>query len=474
MLTPIWQAALMAFSLAVAAYFVLFNGSQILMGLVSGLFIGNYVRTRTRRDVALTARVAAAPFVSVIVPAHNEALTIVESVRALLALDYEPREIVVVNDGSSDDTLVVLQGAFHLLAAPVAFAQPLPSETVRGIYRSMDEPALVVIDKANGGKADAINAGINAAAGALVLTIDADTIIDPAALRRAVLPFLEDPATVGVGGYIAIANGCRMQSGRITAVMLPRSWLARFQVVEYMRTFLLFRVACGSLNALTLISGAFGLFRRDAMIAVGGFDRTAIGEDMDVTVRLHAYYRARRQPYRIVFDPSPLCSTQVPEDWASLRSQRLRWRRGLLQVLWRRRRMIGNPRCGLVGIGALPYVIFFEGVGPLFEIAGYAITAAAAITGLLDWTTFGLLIAVSVLFGVAATLVAVFLNDVVTRRYMGGSDLVLLVVAAILENCGYRQLNSWWSSVGTVRTMTGRGEWGLMKRRVFEGQKTPV
>src|SRR6185436_4627294 len=234
MLTPIWQAALMAFSLAVAAYFVLFNGSQILMGLVSGLFIGNYVRTRTRRDVALTARVAAAPFVSVIVPAHNEALTIVESVRALLALDYEPREIVVVNDGSSDDTLVVLQGAFHLLAAPVAFAQPLPSETVRGIYRSMDEPALVVIDKANGGKADAINAGINAAAGALVLTIDADTIIDPAALRRAVLPFLEDPATVGVGGYIAIANGCRMQSGRITAVMLPRSWLARFQVVEYM------------------------------------------------------------------------------------------------------------------------------------------------------------------------------------------------------------------------------------------------
>lgn len=470
MATPTW---LVAFSIAVTMYFVLWNGSQILTGLVSGVSLRNYVRTRTRRDIALTARMASPPMVSVIVPAHNESLTIVESVRALLALDYQPREIVVVNDGSRDNTLLVMQETFRLLAAPVAYVQPLPSEKVRGIYRSMAEPALVVIDKENGGKSDAINAGINAASGRLVLTIDADTVIDPAALRRAVMPFLEDPATVAVGGNIAVANGCLTTAGRITDVLLPRSWLARFQIVEYMRSFLLFRIACGSVNALTIISGAFGLFRRDAMIAVGGYDRSAIGEDMDLTIRLQKHYRARRQKFRIVFDPFPLCSTQVPEDWASLRAQRLRWRRGLLQVLWRHRGMIGNPRFGVMGIGALPYVTAFDGVGPIFEISGYIITLTAALLGFLNWAHFGVLIVVSLLFGMAATLVGVFLSDLATRRYMTGSDLVVLVIAAILENCGYRQLNSWWSCVGTVHTLTGRKEWGFMKRRVFEGQ-TPV
>ena len=370
MLTPTWQTALMALSILFTSYFVLWNGSQILFGLVSGLSIRNDVRRRTRRNTALAVRVASPPLVSVVVPAHNEALTIVENVRALLALDYEPREVVVVNDGSSDDTLAVLQDTFRLLAAPVAFAEPLTSEKVRGTYRSAGEPALVVIDKENGGKADALNAGINAAAGVLVLTIDADTVVDAAGLRRAMLPFLEDPTTVAVGGHITVANGCLMNAGRITDVRLPRSWLARFQIVEYMRSFLLFRIACASVNALTIISGAFGLFRRDALVAVGGYDRTAIGEDLDLTVRLNHYYRARRQPFRIAFDPFPGCSTQVPEDWASLRAQRLRWRHGLLQVLWRHRRMVGNPRFGLLGVGALPYVTIFEVLGPLFEIFG--------------------------------------------------------------------------------------------------------
>jgi len=472
MLTFGWHGAFVAFSVVMVAYFVLWNGSQILLGLVSGEVVWRNVRTRTRRNTALANRVASPPLVSIIVPAYNEALTIVESVRALLQLDYQPREIVVVNDGSSDDTLALLQDTFRLLAAPVAFARPLPSAPIRGLYRSSREPALVVIDKQNGGsKSDAINAGINAAAGVLVLTIDADTVIDPEALRRAVLPFLEDPKTIGVGGNIAVANGCRMKKGRIVEVNLPRSWLARFQIVEYMRSFLLFRAACASRNALAIVSGAFGLFRRDAMIAVNGYDRTAIGEDMDLTVRLQQHFRAKHQPFRIAFDPVPLCSTQVPEDWASLRSQRFRWRLGLMQVLWRHRRMIGNPRLGLFGVGALPYLTVFDGLGPILEISGYILTTVAAIIGVLDWPHYGLLVVVSLLFGVAASLVAVFLNDMVTGRYLGGRDLVLLITVAILENFGYRQLNSWWSCVGTIRSLTHKQEWGVLKRRVFEGEE---
>src|SRR6185369_16912449 len=191
--------------------------------------------------------------------------------------DYRAREIVVVNDGSSDDTLALLQQTFQLVSAPLAFEQPVKTALVRGVYRSTLEPDLVVIDKESGGcKSDAANAGINAASGRLVLVIDADTMLEPDALSRAALPFLENPATVAVGGYVGIANGCRIESGRVTEVGMPRIWLARFQIVEYMRSFLLFRLACASVNGVTLISGAFGLFRRDAVIAVGGYDPTSI------------------------------------------------------------------------------------------------------------------------------------------------------------------------------------------------------
>jgi cellulose synthase/poly-beta-1,6-N-acetylglucosamine synthase-like glycosyltransferase len=434
------------------------------MGCVAAVEMWRYQRRQTRRARALVDRVSL-PLISIVVPARNEELTIVESLRALLAMDYDAREIVIVNDGSSDRTLALLQDTFQLLAAPVAYAQPLPSAPPRAIYRSAIEPALVVVDKESGGcKADACNAGINAASGELVLVMDADTVMEPDALSRAVLPFLEDPRTIGVGAAVAMTNGCLIEDGRLTRVGLPGSWFALFQIVEYMRAFELFRMACAASNSLLILSGAFGLFRRDAVIAVGGFDRTAIGEDMDLTLRLQRHFRAAGEPFRIAFDPSPLCSTQAPEDWASLRSQRHRWRRGLLQVLWRHRRMIGNPRYGVVGLGALPYAILFEGLAPLLEFSSYLIATVALVNGAFDWSHYLTVLMVWTLFGTSVSMMAVLLNDVATRRYMRGRDLVLLVVVALVENCGYRQLNTWWGFVGTVQAATGKSGWGTMKR----------
>jgi cellulose synthase/poly-beta-1,6-N-acetylglucosamine synthase-like glycosyltransferase len=460
--------ALVAFSLLVTAYFVLWHVSQIAMSPLAMAMLWRHRRRATRRARRLPSGVAVPPLVSIIVPAYNEELTIVDSIRALLALDYEPREVVIVNDGSPDRTLAVLQETFQLVPAPLAFDHPLRAAPVRGVYRSVREPDLVVIDKHNGGsKADAVNAGINAASGTLVLVIDADTVLEADALSRAVLPFLEDPATVAVGANVAIANGCRIEAGRIAGIALPRSWLARFQVVEYMRAFLLFRLACVSVNAVVIISGAFGLFRRSAVIAVGGYDPTAIGEDIDLTIRLQRHFRERGEPFRIVFDPNPLAWTQAPEDGRSLRSQRYRWRRGLLQTLWRHRRMIGNPRFGVVGLGSLPYVAFFEGLGPLIEGAGYAITIGAAALGYLNWQYCATMLAVSVLLGVSVTLLAVLLSDFTTRQYVDGGDLALLVAVAVLESLGYRQVNALWGCVGTAKAMTGGGGWGAMKRTAF-------
>jgi cellulose synthase/poly-beta-1,6-N-acetylglucosamine synthase-like glycosyltransferase len=461
-------SALIVFSLLITAYFVLWNVCQIAMAPFAAVAVWRHRRRYTRRARSLVVGVAVPPLVSIIVPAYNEELTIVDSIRALLALDYEPRELVIVNDGSTDGTLSLLQQTFQLVAAPLAFVQPLVSEPTRGIYRSVSEPDLVVVDKENGGcKSDGVNAGINAASGTLVMIIDADTLLEADALSRVVLPFLEDPATVAVGGNVGIANGCRIDHGRVADVILPRSWLARFQIVEYMRAFLLFRLACASQNAVVLVSGACGLFRRDAVIAVGGYDRSSIGEDMDLTIRLQRHFRERREPFRIAFDPNPISWTQAPEDWRSLRSQRCRWRRGLLQSLWRYRRMVGNPRYGAVGLVTLPYIAFFEGLGPLLEAGGYLVTFLAAVTGYLSWTYFGMMVAVSVLLGIAVTCVAIVISDSSMPKYVRGGDLALLVTVAIFESLGYRQMNSLWGCLGTIQALTGRRGWGSMRRRAF-------
>jgi cellulose synthase/poly-beta-1,6-N-acetylglucosamine synthase-like glycosyltransferase len=464
-------SASFAYGVMVASslYFLLWAVAQMTMGVVAAIEMRKYKRRQSRRGQSIVERISM-PLISIVAPAYNEELTIVESLRAQLALEYEPCEIVIVNDGSTDRTLALLQETFHLLAAPVAYTQPLTSAPVRGIYRSASEPRLVVVDKENGKcKADAANAGINAASGKFVMIVDADTVLAPEALSRAVLPFLEDATTVAVGANVAIVNGCRIEEGRLAEVSLPRNWVARMQIVEYMRAFVLFRMACARWNGLLILSGAFGLFRRDAVIAVGGYDRTAIGEDMDLTVRLHRHFRKRGEPFRVAFDPAPLCATQAPEDWASLRSQRLRWRRGLMQVLWRYRTMIGNPRYGFAGLVTLPHTVVFEGLAPLLEFTSYLLTTIAFAAGLVDWRTYVTVVLIWTLLGTAVTMLAILLHDVATRRYMGKGELGTLVTVGLLENYGYRQLNTWWNTLGTWQALTGTAGWGTMKRRQFEG-----
>lgn len=460
--------AVLVFNLFVTAYFVAWNALQFLMAVPAERYMRRLHRRRHPRNLALVDHLADPPKVSVITPARNEGLTIADSIRALLAMEYPAREIVVVNDGSTDDTLGILQRTFQLVEAPLAFEQPLQTAQVRAIYRSVADPALVVLDKVSAGsKADACNAGINAASGELVLVMDADTILEPDALHRAALPFLERRETVAVGGYVGIANGCRIEHGRVAEVTMPRSWLARFQIVEYMRSFLLFRLACAEYNGVAIISGAFGLFRRDAVIAVGGFDAAAIGEDMDLTVRIQRHYRRRKEKIRIGFVPVPACWTQVPEDRASLGAQRTRWRRGLLQVLWRHRGMICNPRYGIVGLGVMPWFLLFEALASIIEITGYVVTVSAWALGLLNLDRFLMLLAASILFGAATTLLGVFMRGMFTPHYESLKDLSLLVAAAVLESFGYRQLNAWWSCVGTVQFLLGKGDWGRMTRKAF-------
>ncbi len=455
------------FDLGVMTYFLALNTLYLVFCVVAFAKLAQHRRRWTPRDLDAIIRSPATPGVSLIVPAYNEEATIADSVRSLLQLNYPRFEVVVVIDGAKDRTAEVLVEAFEMLAAPASYAQPLPSQPVNTFYRSLAHPDLVALDKKNGGKADAINAGINAARYGLVCVLDADSLLEEHALTRAVLPFLEDPRTVAAGGIVRIANGCRVESGRVVEVGLPGSWLARFQVVEYLRAFLAGRVALSAMNALLIISGAFGVFRRDVVVEVGGFRVDTVGEDMEVVVKLHRRCREAHRPYRIVFQPNPVCWTEVPETRKVLGAQRNRWQRGTMQVIGYHSRMIGNPRYGIVGLFAMPFYLIFEAFGPIIEFAGFAITALGFALGLLDWRFALLVFLVAVAYGAVLSVSAVLLEEVSYRRYPRLSDLLVLCAFGVFENFGYRQLTTWWRLRGAVDYFNKRQGWGTMTRKGF-------
>lgn len=459
--------ALVYFDLGVLAYFLAINTLYLVFSVVAYLHLRQHRKRWTARELGAVVRSPATPGISVVAPAHNEEATVEESLRSLLLLNYPQFEVVLVNDGSKDRTLQVVIDRFELVRAPAAYAEPLPTQPVRGVYRSLANRDLVVIDKQNGGKADAINAGVNAARFPLVCVIDADSLLEDHALTRAVLPFIEDPDTVAAGGIVRIANGCTVERGRVTDVTLPTSALARFQVVEYLRAFLAGRVAQSAANALLIISGAFGIFKRDALLAIGGFNHDTIGEDMELVTRLHRVYRERQQRYRIVFQPDPVCWTEAPESRTVLARQRNRWQRGTLQVLSYHRHMLFNPRYGVVGLFAMPYYLLFEALGPVIEMAGYVVTFVAIPLGLLDVRFAQLLFLSAVMYGTMISLLSVVLEEISFRRYLRVSDLLTMVLFGFLENFGYRQLTTWWRLQGVVDFLRGKQGWGAMTRKGF-------
>jgi len=255
--------------------------------------------------------------VSLLIPAYNEEATVAATVRSLLQLNYSHFEIVVINDGSTDRTLEVLKESFDLKLFPEVMRRRLATEPLRGVYRSAKHPELKVIDKQNGGKADALNAGINAAQYPLYCALDADGVLRPDSLRSITRPFLDDPRTVAAGGIIRIANGCDVVNGWLVRTGLPAHPLALLQVVEYCRAFLFGRIGWNPINGLLVISGAFGVFHKETVIEAGGYRRHTVGEDMELVVRLHRLLSEEGRPYRIVFAPQPVCWTEAPENLAT-------------------------------------------------------------------------------------------------------------------------------------------------------------
>lgn len=466
MIELMW-AAIGAFNYVVLAYFVLLNSVYLGTSLFAFRALRKYAMRLKSLDLSDLVTSGGAPPITLIAPAYNEALTCVESVRSLLTIEYPDYEVIVVNDGSSDETLVRLTEAFELEPASRVPTAKLPTKPVRGVYRSRLHPSLWVIDKVNGGKADALNVGINHCYTPIFSAMDADSLLEPQALMRIVRPFLEDATTVAAGGILRIANGCVVSRGRVVEVRLPQSLLARFQVLEYLRVFLSGRMGWAALDATLIISGAFGIFRRATVVDAGGYATDTVGEDMELIVRLHRHCSEAGIPYRIQFVPDPVAWTECPESLAVLGRQRDRWQRGLFQTLTRHSRMLFRPTYGAAGMLAFPYFFFLEMLGPVIEFLGYLSFSITILAGRVDWLLVIAFLAVAVVLGGVLSLSAVALEELSFRRYPRLRDLFKLFGLAALENLGYRQLNTWWRVKGTYSALRRVEGWGKMTRVGF-------
>ncbi|MCG6171374.1 glycosyltransferase [Anoxybacillus sp. LAT_35] len=403
--------------------------------------------------------------VSILVPAYNEEAGIFATVRSLLSIEYPEYEIVVINDGSTDDTLERLKQDFDLVEIKRVIRQQLKTKPIRAVYRSRKFSHLFVIDKDNGGKADALNAGINFSSYPYVCSIDGDSVIERRAFLKVMKPIIDsDEDIIASGGSVRIANGCDIEKGEVIRIALSRQPLVVMQVIEYLRAFLMGRIGLSRHNLLLIVSGAFGVFSKQWVIRAGGYAHT-VGEDMELVVRLHRMIKETDADKKIVYVPDPVCWTEAPESMADLRKQRRRWHRGLFESLWLHRRMWFNPRYGTIGLISMPYFLLIEFLGPVVELVGYILVIVALILGDVYIEFAILLFLVSVLYGSLFSMAAVLLEEWTVRKFPNVSDIVRLFFYSLTETLWYRPLTVLWRCEGIVDALLKRKGWGEMKRK---------
>jgi cellulose synthase/poly-beta-1,6-N-acetylglucosamine synthase-like glycosyltransferase len=455
-------------------YYLLSNLAYLLMLITALRTSAAHQRALQSTRLAWLHGSPLAPPITILAPAHNEEKSVCETVRNLLDLDYPEVEVIVINDGSADATLAVLQRQFRLRRVRAVYVPQMKTAPVRCLYRSDTDPRLLVLDKeAGGSKADAVNAGLNAATSPYVCVVDTDSVLERDALLRIMVPVLEDPEkVVCVGGIVRVLNGSEVSLGRIRRVRLPKASIEAIQVIEYLRAFLIGREAWARGNMLMIISGAFGLFRTDLVRAAGGYRGGAIGEDIDVVARMHRYLREKRTKYQITFVPDPVCWTEVPSDIRSLARQRSRWQKGLVDVLWLNRDMLFRSRYGRIGWVALPYLCVFELMAPIIELGGIVSILLAAFLGALSREFFIEFLIFGYAFATVISIGSVLQEELTYKRYGDWQDVVRLVSYCFFEHFPYRQFHMFWRLQGLCEYLRGDTSWKVVKRRGFQAAGT--
>ena len=439
---------------------------------LSALELRDHLRRNRFADYQDIITSPIAPGVSIVAPAYNEAQNIVQNVKSLLSLHYGKYEVIIINDGSKDDTLDKLVKAFDLSKTNYAYNYQIECKPVRGVYKSNNKSfsKLLVIDKENGGKADALNAGINVSSMEIISCIDVDCILSHESLTRMVRPFMEETnrKVIAVGGAIGIANNCDVKDGTVTTYRIPKSFLGRFQVIEYFRAFLMGRMAWTRVNGLMLISGAFGFFNRDLVLKVGGYFPKTVGEDMELVVRMRRYMEEQKIPYKVGFVPDPLCWTEVPEDEAVLSRQRNRWIRGTIETLQLHQPIRFNSKYGLMGMLSYPYWSVFEKFAPIIELTGVLYILTLIVIGEFSAFYFIALYSMMYLLAVLVTSFSILYEQIAFNNYKDKKDLNKLIATVLLEPFIIHPKVVFWGLKGHIDFIKGKGGWGQMIRTGFQ------
>jgi cellulose synthase/poly-beta-1,6-N-acetylglucosamine synthase-like glycosyltransferase len=408
--------------------------------------------------------------ISILVPAYNEEAGIYDSVRSLLNIHYHEFEIIVINDGSKDDTLAVMIEKFNMKAVRKVIQTNILTKHIRGVYRSEIFENLYVIDKENGGKADALNAGLNLSNYPYFCSLDGDSILEQDAFLKVMKPIVDSNGEViASGGSIRIANGCKIEGGQMLEIGLSKNPLVVLQVIEYLRAFLMGRIGLSYRNWLLIVSGAFGVFSKSWVLEAGGYKRDTVGEDMELVVRLHRLIKEKKATKKIVYIPEPVCWTEAPDSMTYLRRQRSRWHRGLFESLFAHRKLLFNPKYGSIGFISLPYFWFIEAIGPVIELSGYIFFFLSLFLGGV-YVEFGIvLLLLSVLYGSVFSMFAVVLEEWSMRRYPKVGDVVRLFFYSLTETFWYRPLTVIWRLEGIIQWLRGKHTWGEMKRKGLSG-----
>ncbi len=466
------------FETGIFFYAIFVMASYLLISVLSIITIRIYFRKKSFSDTESLLRSDIAPGISVLAPAYNESQTVVQNVRSLLALKYPNFNVIVVNDGSSDDTLQKCIEAFDLEPEYFAVRQSVKTKKVRGVYRSKNKSfgRLLVVDKENGGKADALNAGLNISEMPYVTCIDVDCILTEDALLKMMKPFVDesDKKVIASGSVVRVANGCDIQDGKITRVRAPKKMIARFQAMEYLRAFLLGRVGWTYFDGMMLISGAIGIFDRELALKVKGYDERTVGEDMEIVIRMRKYMMRKKQSYKVSFVPDPLCWTEVPESWRSLAKQRNRWTRGTMETLRMHKDMLFNPRYKRIGLLSYPYWVVFEWLAPLFEVFGLVITFYLAILGALNIPYFIAMIFMVYAFSVSYSMIALLIEELTFYQYNKVRDIVKLFAASLIEPIIFHPYILYCALRGNYDFLIGKKSWEKFSRKGFTARAQHV
>lgn len=429
-----------------------------------------YRRKNSFTDYRVIASSSEAPSISILAPAFNEGATIIDNVRSLLSLNYINLEVIVVNDQSTDDSLNLLINTYDLYKTNYSVHQQIPTQPVKAVYKSHNPvyKKLIVVDKCKGGKADSLNVGINLSKNNILVSIDVDCILEQDALLKLSKPFLEqtNKRVIAAGGVLRIANSCYVESGRLVKVNLPEQFLPRVQTLEYIRAFLLSRMAWARLNGLLLISGAFGAFDKEIVIKCGGYNNKTVGEDMELVVRMRRFMEEKKEPYKVSFIPDPLCWTEVPATFKNLGRQRNRWTRGTIETLLSHRKMLFNPKYRLLGLLSYPYWLLFEFLAPIIETFGFMMFILFCVTGMVSWLCFFIMMSIFSI-GVLYSIFAILMEVLTYNQYKQNKDILRLVLVAIAEPVIFHPFVVLSAIKGNFDLLRKRNAWGVLTKEGF-------